>query len=70
MTSFFPTGISAEKVEINPLPPKGAAKLLTRPQKPTTYSMDSIAACEIISKKYSVYYFSICKFLRNMNIYQ
>lgn len=47
-------GISGEKVEINPLPPKGtAAKLLSRPQKPMTLYMDSIAACEIISKKYS-----------------
>lgn len=46
-------GISGEKVEINPLPQKGPAKLLTRQQKPATYYMDSIAACEIVSKKYS-----------------
>lgn len=46
-------GISAEKVEINPLPQKGAAKLFSRPQKPTTYYMESVAACEILSKKYS-----------------
>ncbi|GIY32823.1 target of rapamycin complex 2 subunit MAPKAP1 [Caerostris darwini] len=46
-------GISGEKVEINPLPPKGAAKLLGRQQKPATLYMDSIAACEIVSKKYN-----------------
>ncbi|KAG8199423.1 hypothetical protein JTE90_000291 [Oedothorax gibbosus] len=46
-------GISGEKVEINPLPPKGAAKLLSRQQKPATLYMDTIATCEIISKKYN-----------------
>ncbi|XP_042894965.1 target of rapamycin complex 2 subunit MAPKAP1 [Parasteatoda tepidariorum] len=46
-------GISGEKVEINPLPQKGAAKLLTRQQKPTTLYMDTIATCEIISKRYN-----------------
>ncbi|GBL97706.1 Target of rapamycin complex 2 subunit MAPKAP1 [Araneus ventricosus] len=46
-------GISGEKVEINPLPPKGAAKLLSRQQKPATLYMDIIAACEIVSKKYN-----------------
>ncbi|GIZ01338.1 target of rapamycin complex 2 subunit MAPKAP1 [Caerostris extrusa] len=47
-------GISGEKVEINPLPPKGAAKLLGRQQKPATLYMDSIAACEIVSKNIKV----------------
>ncbi|XP_054712411.1 target of rapamycin complex 2 subunit MAPKAP1-like [Uloborus diversus] len=46
-------GISGEKVEINPLPPKGAAKLLSRQQKPAIYYMDCIAACEIVSKRYN-----------------
>ncbi|KFM61089.1 Target of rapamycin complex 2 subunit MAPKAP1, partial [Stegodyphus mimosarum] len=46
-------GISGEKVEINPIPQKGAVKLLSRQQKPATHYMDTIAACEIVSKKYS-----------------
>ncbi|GFS72957.1 target of rapamycin complex 2 subunit MAPKAP1 [Nephila pilipes] len=46
-------GISGEKVEINPLPPKGAVKLLGRQQKPSTLYMDTIATCEIVSKKYN-----------------
>ncbi|XP_023233988.1 target of rapamycin complex 2 subunit MAPKAP1-like [Centruroides sculpturatus] len=47
-------GISGEKVEINPLPQKGTAKLLTRQQKAVTYYMENIAACEMINRKYSV----------------
>ncbi|GFY75666.1 hypothetical protein TNIN_443051, partial [Trichonephila inaurata madagascariensis] len=46
--------ISGEKVEINPLPPKGAVKLLGRQQKPATLYMDTIATCEIVSKKYTL----------------
>lgn len=53
--SGYVAGISGEKVEINPLPAKGAAKLLSRQQKPATLYMDTIAACEIICKKYSKY---------------
>lgn len=44
-------GISAEKVEINPLSLRGAAKLLSRHMKAVTYNVDVIAACDMIGKK-------------------
>lgn len=46
-------GISGEKVEINPLPQSGAIKIVTRQQRPATYYMDTIAACEMVPKKYN-----------------
>lgn len=45
----FSTGISGEKVEIDPVASKSGTRLFR--QKPVTYEADSIASCDILEEK-------------------
>jgi hypothetical protein len=45
---FFITGVSGEKVEVDPVGSKGAKFFK---QRAMTYDADSIASCEILEEK-------------------
>lgn len=46
---FFPSGVSGEKVEIDPVAVRGTARLFR--QRAVTYEADSIADCHLLEKK-------------------
>ena len=48
---LWPTGISGEKVEIDPVATKGSMKFLR--QKAVTYDADTIASCDVVEEKSS-----------------